>query len=106
MERQRNKPVSGSVRDPLPVGSDHDFLCFTRQLNQYRNLEDLLQALPSALHRLVPANTVTVVQIDGSNPVSSFAVNGNGLRSLAPTDFFWRTPSACLWVHENQKPLM
>jgi formate hydrogenlyase transcriptional activator len=106
MERQRNKPVSGSVRDPLPTGSDHDFLFFTGQLNQYRSLEDLLQALPSALHGLVSANTVTVVQIDDSNPVSSFAVSGNSLRSLAPPDFIWQAPSTFLWVHENQKPLM
>ena len=106
MERQPNKPVSGSVRDPLPTGNDHDFLFFTSQLNQYRSREDLLQALPSALHGLVSANTVTVAQIDGSNPVSSFAVSGNNLRSLAPPDFIWRAPSTFLWVHDNQKPLM
>src|SRR5271169_4645574 len=106
METQRNKRVSSTVRDRLLTESDQGFLRFTRQLNQYRSREDLLQALPSALHGLVPANTVMVVQIDGTNPVSSFAVNCHGLKSLAPPDFFRPTPSAYRWVHENQKPLM
>jgi formate hydrogenlyase transcriptional activator len=106
METQRNKRVSSTVRDRLLTESDQGFLRFTRQLNQYRSREDLLQALPSALHALVPANTVMVVQIDGTNPVSSFAVNCHGLKSLAPPDFFRPTPSAYRWVHENQKPLM
>ncbi|HEX3472324.1 MAG TPA: sigma 54-interacting transcriptional regulator [Silvibacterium sp.] len=75
-------------------------------MNQYRNIEDLLQALPSALHGLMSANTVTVVHVDGSDPVSSFAVNGNGLKSHVPPDLLQQTPSAYSWVYENQKPLV
>ncbi len=106
MDRQRNKQVSGSVHVRSPMEGEHDFLRFTRQLDQYSNREDLLEALSSALHNLFSANTVMVVHVDGSNTASGFAVNGNGRKSSAPLHLSSQMPSAYLWVHENQKPLV
>jgi formate hydrogenlyase transcriptional activator len=106
MESQRNNRESGAVRHRSFAESDQGFLRFTRQLRQHRDKEDLLKTLPSELHTFIPANTVMVIQMDGSNPLSICAVNGHGLKSLAPPDFYWPTPSVYQWVHENQKPLM
>jgi formate hydrogenlyase transcriptional activator len=104
MERQRSEQVSDSIRDRLL--SDYGFLRFTRQLNQYLSREDLLHALPSTLHSLIPANTFVVMHVDGSHPGASFAVNGNGRKSPAPYDASSQMPSAYLWVHQNQKALV
>ena len=106
MDRQRNNRISGSVHVRLPMEGEHDFLRFTRQLNQYCNREDLLEALSSALHNLFSANTVMVVHVDGSNTASGFAFNGNGRKAFVPPNLSSQMPSAYMWVHENQKPLV
>lgn len=106
MDRQRNRRLSSSVDVRLPMDGEHDFLRFTRQLNQYSNREDLLEALSAALHHRFSAHTVMVVHVDGSNTALGFAVNGNGRKPSAPPDLSSQMPSAYLWVHENQKPLV
>ena len=50
MERLRDREVSSSVHVRLPLESEQGFLRFTRQLNEYRNAEDMLQALPADDH--------------------------------------------------------
>ncbi len=105
MERQRDNRIPSSVHDRLPLESDHAFLRFTHQLNQCPNAEDLLQELPSTLLSLISANTFTVVRSDCSDLISSVAVDGSGKKSFIPPELFSHKPSACIWVHEHQKPL-
>ena len=106
METQRNKRISSSFAVRVPDNSEHGFLRFTRQLNQYHNAEHLLQALPSTLQGLISANTCVVMHANGSHPAFRFIVDSkrsefNPLPSLAS-----EIPSAYPWVHEHQKPLV
>src|SRR6201996_6750483 len=105
MERQRDNRIPSSVHDRLAMESDHALLRFTHQLNQCQSAEDLLQELPATLHSLISANTFTIVRGDCSDLISSVAVDGSRKRSLIPPELFSQ-PSACVWVHEQQKPLV
>jgi formate hydrogenlyase transcriptional activator len=105
MER-RNKRMSNSIRTPLPDNSGLDFLWFTRQLDQHQSAETLLQALPSTLHGLIPANTYMVMHVNGSHPTFSFAVNGKTWEAAPPPGLSLDALAAYSWVHEHQEPLI
>jgi formate hydrogenlyase transcriptional activator len=104
MERLSDNRIPSSVHD-RSMESDHAFLRFTHQLNQCKSAEDLLQELPATLLSLISANTFTVVRSDCSDPISSVAVDGGGKKSFIP-ELFSQKPSACIWVHEQQQPLV
>src|ERR1700761_8835020 len=106
MKRQHDNRVSDSAHFDLPSEGEQGFLRFTRELNQYRSAEHLLQALPSTLHRLIPANIFTAIHVDEVQPASGIVVNSNGQESLMQIDLSSYKASAYLWVYEHQEMLI
>jgi formate hydrogenlyase transcriptional activator len=87
-----------------PQKGDRSFLRFTCQLNQYRDAEHLLEALPSALHNLFSANTFMVVHQDGSDLASSLMVSSQSGESASSPDL--SLGQAWSWVHGSELPLV
>jgi formate hydrogenlyase transcriptional activator len=94
-----------SVQDSLTQDRYSSFLHFTRELNQHSTIEQLLQALPFAFRKLIPASTVVVLQKESPQSGMRFAALSQGNELLIPPDMFSQNPSACCWVYENQMPL-
>jgi formate hydrogenlyase transcriptional activator len=106
MDRQRDYRANSSVPPRLPRQSEQDFLRFTRQLNVYWSAEQLLQALPSALHHLISFNTCLVIPAGDPNTVREFVVDCKSRESIPPPDVCANGSSACFWVQEHQRPLI
>ncbi|WP_161557269.1 sigma 54-interacting transcriptional regulator [Acidisarcina polymorpha] len=104
MDSQSDKQVLISSQGAFPVDHGTSFLHFTQQLNQYRDVETLLQALPSKLHSLSTADTFMVVyerELASSKEVSP----DSGATMNGIPGHFVGSPSYC-WVHESQRPLV
>ena len=106
MERQRAYGITGAMRDRITVTTGHDFLRFTRRLGEYQNAERLLQALPSTLHDLVPANTFTVIHESGSHSASSLIIDSGTREPLDPPHLSLHGASESLLVSGQQGPLV
>jgi len=64
--RAARLPLPSSTPARSPVDNEQAPLRFTRELNEYRSVERLLQVLPSKLRDLISANTFIVSTIDGT----------------------------------------
>jgi formate hydrogenlyase transcriptional activator len=106
MERQRANGSPASMRHRVPAEARHDFLRFTRRLGEYRNAERLLQALPSTLHDLVPANTFTVIHENGSHSASSLVIESGTREPLDPPHLSLRGAPESFLATEQQGPLV
>jgi len=106
MKSQRDKRLLSSTEDCFPQKSDRSFLRFTCQLNQYRDAEQLLEALPSALHNLLSANTFMVVHQDGSDLASSLMMSRQRGESASSPDLSLGQASAWFGVHGSELPLV
>jgi formate hydrogenlyase transcriptional activator len=106
MESQHDNRVPDSVPVRLPLESEQNFVRFSRHLNQHRSADELLQALPDALHHLIPAHTFLAIHIDDTCPDWGIIADGNGFPSSAPVELSTQDLSACLWVHQQQEILM
>ncbi|HEY3990470.1 MAG TPA: sigma 54-interacting transcriptional regulator [Acidobacteriaceae bacterium] len=74
-------------------------------MNHCDDAEQLLSALPSTLHDLIPANTFLVLHGDGSPPESGVSAESGSGKVPAPNPPLGK-PSASLWVQEHQRPLV
>ena len=94
--------LPSSVPAHYPLGKEQGLLRFTRELNEHRSVERLLQVLPSKLRDLISANTFIVSLPDRSQAPYSYFVDE---KSEPQVHVSW-TPEACRWVHERQMPLL
>lgn len=106
MERQSANGIPASMRHRVPMETGRDFLRFTRQLGEYHNAERLLQALPSTLDDLLPANTFTVIHENGSHSASSLVIDSGTRESLDPPHLSLRGEPESFLVSEQQGPLV
>jgi formate hydrogenlyase transcriptional activator len=102
MERQ---PAGGIPASCLRTATVHDLLRFTRRLGEYHNAERLLQALPSALHDLVSANTFNVIHENGCHSASSLLIDSQTREALDPPHLSLRGARGAFLVGE-QGPLV
>ncbi len=105
MERQPADGIPVSSHDCLRTAAVHDLVRFTRRLGEYHNAERLLQALPSALHDLVSANTFTVIHENGSHSASSLLIDSQTREALDPPHLSLRGARGAFLVGE-QGPLV
>jgi formate hydrogenlyase transcriptional activator len=110
MEGQHNILLPSSVPAQYPRGHEQGLLRFTRELNEHRSVQRLLQVLPSKLRDLTSATTFIVWTVDGSQ--ASFDGSQTIFKCFSDenpdahvSDISW-TPAACRWVHETQTPLL
>jgi formate hydrogenlyase transcriptional activator len=106
MVRQSAYVTPAALRHRVPTETGNDLLRFTRRLGEYRNAERLLQALPSTLHDLVPANTFTVIHENGSHSASSLVIDSGTREPLDPPHLSLRGASESFLVSEQQGPLV
>ena len=110
MEGQHKFFLPNSVPAQYPRGNEQGLLRFTRELNEHRSVQRLLQVLPSKLRDLTSANTFIVSTVDssqatfdGSQPIFKYFADENPDADVS--DISW-TLAACRWVHETQTPLL
>ena len=110
MEGQHNILSPSSVPARYPRGNEQCLLRFTRELNEHRRVQRLLQVLPSKLRDLTSAYTFIVWTVDssqvtfsGSQTIFKYFADENPDADVS--DISW-TPAACRWVHETQAPLL
>ena len=106
MEGQHNILLPSSVPAQYPRGNEQGLLRFTRELNEHRSVQRLLQVLPSKLRDLTSANTFIAATVDGSQAtfdgIFKYFVDEND----AHVSVISWTPAAFRWVHETQTPLL
>jgi formate hydrogenlyase transcriptional activator len=101
------KSLSTPRDQGLSHTSDAGFLGFARHLSQYENPQQLLQALPSTLHSLVPANTLVVVLHEHhSGHIDYVAIDKQGRKLQNLPDAFAQRTSAWFRVYENQSSML
>jgi formate hydrogenlyase transcriptional activator len=106
MERQRANGTPTGWRHRLPTETGNDLLRFTRRLGEYHNAERLLEALPSTLHDLFPANTFTVIHENGSHSASSLIIDSGNRKPLDPPHLSLRELPESFLVSVQQVPLV
>jgi formate hydrogenlyase transcriptional activator len=94
--------LPSSVPAHLPPNDEQGLLRFTRELNEHRSVERLLQVLPSKLRDLISDTTFIVLIAARSQAAFNSFIDGN---SGPNVDIAWMLP-ACRRVHESQMPLL
>ena len=100
--RAARLPLPSSTPARFPLDNEQAPLRLTRELNEYRSVDRLLQVLPSKLRDLIPANTFIVSTIDGTQGTFHGSVDGH---SDGHVDIGW-TPQTLPRVHKTQMPLL
>ena len=77
MRRSHQQGTLTSNHIALHTVQVEELLRFTRSMDALADPEQLLGALPTALSRLVPSNTIALVYVRGAS-ASCYAVDGNG----------------------------
>src|SRR5579883_1267537 len=99
MEGQRDSLFPGSVSAHLPPGNEQAFLRFTRELDEHRSAEHLLEALPRGLRALIPADSFIVAYAGESQAGFQYFFAGDDLTVHAHAA---AEPSVLLRVFETQ----
>src|SRR5579862_1493909 len=100
MEGQRDPLVPDSVPARFPPENEQALLRFTRELNEQRSAERLLQVLPTKLRELAAVDTFIISILDGSQETSHIDGDGDALFNATGIRM------ACQGVYETQTPLL
>ena len=102
---QNSKNVIELNASALSEDYDDGLLRLARRLDVYRELEQLLRALPTELRSLLAGDTLALVVFCGESETPCwFAIDSNGEPIQVTPEITMALRSICSWAHDHRRP--